>query len=237
MRFPHPLRAAVATAAVAVAALGAAGPAAAAKPVVRSATHMYGDRYCEYLVVTGKLPNLTGDVWNTYGLNDCPAAQWKATDIPRLQTELGALAVKANGPRYWLIDRARIVNPGPVKSFDGLRMRWLTKFQVPITNGVPGMPPYGEIVVNRTNTFVWGKGRTVHELLAPNGRRYVMQAYSQIVDPALKRSQLNALGSRLKLPAGWRYRNRTLRRDMPLTTNGDATVLQDELQNTYQRER
>ncbi len=77
----------------------------------------------------------------------------------------------------------------------------------------------------------------MHELLAPNGRAYVMQAYAQIVDRGLTRSKLRGLGARLKLPAGWRYRTRTLRRDLALTTYGRTTVIQDELQNTYQRER
>ncbi len=91
--------------------------------------------------------------------------------------------------------------------------------------------------MNRRTTFTWKHGRAVHELLAPNGRVYVMQAYAQIVDPTLTRSQLGGLGARLKLPSGWHYRTRTLKHDLALTTYGRTTVIQDELQNTYQRER
>jgi hypothetical protein len=113
----------------------------------------------------------------------------------------------------------------------------VTTFEVPITNGVPGQAPYTETTINRHTTFTWPKGKEIHELLAPNGRRYVMQAYSQIVDKTLQRSQLHGLGARLKLPAGWRYRNRTPKHDLALTTVKSATVIQDELQDTYQRER
>ena len=90
--------------------------------------------------------------------------------------------------------------------------------------------------INRRNTFVWRRGRTVHELVAADGRVYVMQAYAQIVDPSLQLGQLAALGRRLELPEGWRYRTRTLRCPLVLHTDGAATVIQDELQDTFQRE-
>jgi hypothetical protein len=219
-------------------AAGALFPAAAsAKDKVVSATGMYGDRYCEYLFIKGTPPDLTATVWNTYGLNDCPEAQWDASDKAALVKQEGALGVLLNGPRYWLIESASLSNPGRVKSFNGLRMRELTTVKVPTVNGVPSQQPYTEVTVNRKNTFTWGRGRVVHELFAPNGRVYVMQAYSQIVDPTLKRSQLAGLGSRLKLPKGWRYRVRRLKRDLVLATGGRATIIQDELQNTYQREK
>jgi hypothetical protein len=74
----------------------------------------------------------------------------------------------------------------------------------------------------------------VFELVAPGGDTYVMQSYAQIKDPSLTLAKLRALGRRLKPPAGWHYRSRRLRSDLVLTVHGSATVLQDELQNTYQ---
>jgi hypothetical protein len=223
--------------ALTVAAVLALAVPAGAATKVRSSDHMYGARYCEYLVVTGTPPNLTGTVWNTYGLNDCPQSRWDAASAADIARDEGALLVLKNGPRYWLMDRAKIWNPGDVRSFRGLRMRELTTFQIPLVDGRPQQTPYSEITVNRKNTFVWGKGRRVYELHAPNGRRYLMQAYSQIVDRTLRRSQLAALGARLQLPAGWTFTTRRLRADLRLHTDGAATVLQDELQNTYQRLR
>jgi hypothetical protein len=220
-----------------VAGLAAFAPAAGASEKVVSATGMYGDRYCEYLFIKGTPPDLTATVWNTYRLNTCPDKQWKASDRAALVKEEGALAVLLNGPRYWLIDSATLSGAGAVKSFFGLRMRMLTTVKVPTVNGVPAQTPYSEVTVNRKNTFTWNAGRVVYELFAPNGRVYAMQAYSQIVDPGEKRSQLAGLGAKLKLPEGWRYRPRRLKQDLVLTTGGKATVIQDELQNTYQRER
>ena len=70
--------------------------------------------------------------------------------------------------------------------------------------------------------------------MAPGGDVYVMQAYAQIEDPSLTIGKLRSLGARLDLPPGWRYRSRVLHRPLALGANGAATIIQDELQNTYQ---
>lgn len=54
------------------------------------------------------------------------------------------------------------------------------------------------------------------------------------MDPKLTRRKLGGLGTKLALPEGWKFRTRLLKRDLTLKTNGKTTVLQDELQNTYQ---
>ncbi len=54
----------------------------------------------------------------------------------------------------------------------------------------------------------------MYELLAPDGSTYVMQSYSQIIDPNLSIGQLKSLGDRLNLPQGWSYRSRVLKKDL-----------------------
>jgi hypothetical protein len=45
---------------------------------------------------------------------------------------------------------------------------------------------------------------------------------------------LVGLGARLALPEGWSYRHRVLDEELVIDTTTDlATVLQDELENTY----
>ena len=61
-------------------------------------------------------------------------------------------------------------------------------------------------------------------LEAPDGSRYAMQAYSQIVDKSLDYAGLSALGNRLKLPSGWRYTTLTPETDLVLGAKGTATV-------------
>jgi len=71
-------------------------------------------------------------------------------------------------------------------------------------------------------------------VVAPGGDVYVMQAYAQILDPSLTIGKLRTLGRRLDLPAGWRYRTRRLTHELAVGASGTATIVQDELQNTYQ---
>jgi hypothetical protein len=235
-----PLLAAVLTivASLAPAAVASAAKSNAAKPKVT--VGMFNDRYCEVLAVHGVFPNLLADVWNSYRLNRCPPSLWQAQDEAALASELGALAVRLNGPRFWLVDRASIrlaPGMGQIRTLGSMRMREIAQVQVPITNGVPGLAPYAETTVLRKNTFTWGRRHRVYELVSPDGSVYLMQAYSRIVDHGLTLGALRGLGSRLQLPAGWRYRTRKLHHDISLRTAGDAVIVQDELMNTYQLER
>jgi hypothetical protein len=62
-------------------------------------------RYCELFVVKRQGAHLAADVYNTLGLNDCPPAAWDAIDTAKLTSELGAVRVIRNGPRYFIMDR------------------------------------------------------------------------------------------------------------------------------------
>jgi hypothetical protein len=95
--------------------------------------------------------------------------------------------------------------------------------------------PYTEQAVRRTTVYVYDQDREVYELVAPDGATYVMQSYSLAVDPALTEADLPALGARLRLPDGWRYRARRVDADWALRVDGEAILVQDELENSYQR--
>ncbi|MBB1250741.1 hypothetical protein [Rhizobium sp. G21] len=89
--------------------------------------------------------------------------------------------------------------------------------------------------VMRETVWLFAAGKPVFELIDPKGQVYMMQSYAQIVDPALTLADLPGLRERLKLPKGWTYSTRVLAEDYKLEAKGVAHVLQDELQNTYQR--
>jgi len=151
-----------------------------------------------------------------------------------LKKEWNVAAIVLNGPRYFIMDRNAIENPGKVESFDGLDARLLAELEIKIHSSK--RQPYTENGVLRQNRYVYDRGKNVYELLAPDSRVYVMQSYSQEVDKELNEAGLLALANRLKLPPGWKYRARTLDEDLVIqNVGGKAYVIQDDLKNTYQR--
>jgi hypothetical protein len=221
---------------VRVAVLLAAGAVIAVLAAPASAATLDGlhdARYCEIIALDGGPPDATAVVWNTIGLNRCPAAWWNAFDAGDLAQELGASAVVLNGPRHFLMDSVGVPHTGRVRSFHGQKLRRVAA--IPIhTAAELAQVPYTDRVVDRDNTWRWQRARRVYELVAPGGDVYVMQAYAQIKDPHLTIGKLRSLGRRLDLPSGWRYRSKVLRRPLAIGANGQATIVQDELQNTYQ---
>ena len=217
---------ALSTAAVAVALAGLAVAASV------SGGNLHDARYCEILELKGTPPTARVIVWNTIGLNGCPAKWWTGLNAASLAKEFGDTAVVLNGPRHFLMDSATAVT-GRTRSFHGERLTMVAS--VPVRSSADlDQTPYVDRIVSRTNTWRWRAGRTVFELVAPGGDIYVMQSYAQIKDPALTLGKLSGLGRRLTLPAGWRYRSVTLRRGLVLVARKQATVLQDEFLDTYQ---
>jgi hypothetical protein len=222
-----------------VAGLAILVPAATAQPSTKP-LKMLDDvrdrRYCELFVIKRQRAHLAADVYNTLGLNDCPQATWDAIDIAKVASELGAVRVIRNGPRHFIMDR---LASGDVTSnatdIQGLGMRVVGILSLSFLQLVEKRAFYVERTVRRTTDWVFLAGKPVYELISPKGRVYVMQSYSQIVDPTLGYSDLIELGSRLKPPKDWHYRSRILNADLVAQSTGAAHVLQDELQNTYQR--
>ncbi|MEA2363196.1 MAG: hypothetical protein QOD71_2341 [Thermoleophilaceae bacterium] len=220
----------------AVAAVLAATSIAAAPASAASLGGLHDARYCEIIELEGAPPDATATVWNTIGLNRCPAAWWRAFDATELAQELGDTAVVLNGPRHFLMDSVT-ASPGVVRSFHGERLRRVAA--IPIRTAAELVQtPYTDRTIVRDNTWHWRRGRLVYELVAPGGDVYVMQSYSQIRDPSMSIRKLRSLGRRLDPPPGWRYRTRRLRHDLSVAAiGGHATIVQDELQNTYQLAR
>ena len=193
---------------------------------------VFGKRYGEVLLVRMGASGPEATVYNSFPLNDCPAQLWDALDATAIAAENGAVAALLNGPRYWLMSgiEKRAGEPQPTKSFGGIEM--IEQACVQLSSNNPA--PYSVNTVDRRAVFTFGAGRPVFELVDADGRRWVMQTYSQIVDKTLTLSDLAGLGSRLNLPAGWRYETRTLTDPLVVdTTERPANVLQDDLTNSY----
>jgi hypothetical protein len=191
-----------------------------------------GQRYGEVLLVTPGEAGPQANVYNSFPLNDCPAELWSALDPHVIATENGAAAALLNGPRYWLMNDIEKRSQGPqlTKSFGGIEM--ILQATVLLSSMNPA--PYSPNTVSRHTVFVFYAGEEVYELHDPQGNRWVMQTWSQAVDPNLSRADLPKLADRLKLPDGWSYQPRVLTEELRVdTTSRAAQVTQDDLTNSY----
>ena len=200
----------------------------------RLISDMRGVRYGEVLAVYVRDSGLEGEVYGTQMLNDCPQDLWDALDAPAIAQEMGAVMVKLNGPRHWVLDglgtKVAVVEP-VFRDFNGLTMRRIATVDL---GDNPAPSPYVERYVNRGAVFFFDAGKPAYELVNPDGVAYIMQAYCIGVDPTLTEDALVALGDRLALPEGWTYRTRILDEEVVVDTTATiATVVQDELENTY----
>ena len=201
-------------------------------------------RYCEIVMPFLEADGIRARVYGTQQLNDCPQEAWDAIDTAVVATEFGAIAAVKNGPRHWVIDALEVgeggftnepvPGRGEITTFGDLEMRLLTTVVAP--DGGGSVERYSIARVDRNTIFHFAAGRRVFELQDPQGNRYMMQSFSQIVDPDLQLHDLVRLEERLQLPEGWQFSTRILQEPFELlTVEGIAEVLQDDLSNTYQK--
>jgi hypothetical protein len=198
-------------------------------------TDLSGKRYGEVLLVTPGEAGPQATVYNSFPLNDCPAELWSALDPQAIAAENGAAAALLNGTRYWLMNAVEKKPQGPqvTKTFGGIEMTQ----QATVLLSSMNPAPYTVNQVSRNTVFTFNAGEEVYELVDPDGRRWVMQTWSQVADPNLSRADLPGLASRLKLPDGWSYQPRVLTEQLRVdTTSQAAHVLQDDLTNSYSLE-
>jgi hypothetical protein len=195
---------------------------------------MRGVRYGEVLPVYLREDGLHAEVYGTQMLNDCPQHLWEKLDAAAIAAEMGAVMVKLNGPRKWVLDGLgnKVAPVDPVlRDFGGITFRRIATLHL---GEKPPAGPYNENKVNRGAVFFFDAGKPVYELVGPDGKTYVMQALCMGVDPTMSEASLPSLGERLKLPNGWSYRTRVLHEELIVdTTTSLATVLQDEFENSY----
>lgn len=195
-------------------------------------------RYCEIIPVTQKGRTLTAWVYNTLGLNDCPAAEWDALTEEQVNEAYGSVSAKLNGPRYWVMDKLVASGSSTTEerfTFGGIEMELRASVDTKLREETVGDEFYVPNEVQRDTVYTYKAGRPVYELTSPENDVYIMQSYAQIKDKSLTIDDLASLGSKLALPEGWRYSTRTLTEDYELVTTGLAYVINDDLYNSYQR--
>jgi hypothetical protein len=208
--------------------------------------NLMGTRYTEILLVFGNAltGNYTAGVYNTMGLNGAnpagggdstPAALVDKIDMKKVKEDSGALSTVKNGPRLWTVDHIG-VKAGKERDLQGLKARWVTWFLIPDEIREGKDLSYTVMHVKRDTSMGIRKVSRAYILDDPQGNSWVMKSASLIKDPNQKFEDLKNLGSRLKLPQGWKFRSPILEKDLVfMTDNGNTMITQDELGNTYDR--
>jgi len=206
-------------------------------------------RYCEVIPSVDTGGTVTTSVYNTFGHDPCPDSEWSALTEQIVNQQFGSQSAELKGPRHWVFDT--VIQPGDQANdprtyqfagvpgrtftFGGIETGLLVELQTAAGQPVGDEKPYTVREFPRTAVWTYQAGSSVHELTDPAGTTYVMESYSQQVDPALSWEQLDTLGDRLTVPPGWSYSSRVLSKDLVLGNGGTAYLVHDDLDNSYQK--
>jgi hypothetical protein len=195
-------------------------------------------RYCEVIpsVTTGS--TTTTSIYNTLYYNACPPVRWTALTEDKVNQEFGSQSAKLNGPRHWVLDSIQASGSsqtGQTFTFGGIEMGLRATLTTPAGTPTVGDQFYVPNYVQRDTVWIYDAGKPIYELTDPQGNVYVMQSYAQIADRTLTIEQLPDLASKLTLPQGWGYKTETPSTELDLASNGLATVVNDNLYNSYQQ--
>ena len=208
-------------------------PTSSAKQELRNA------RYCEVIPSVQNGSTVTSYIYNTLGFNNCPPGKWNKLTEAEVNQEFGSQKAQLNGPRHWVLDHIQSTGPasstGETFTFGGIETGLDGTLTTPAGQPTVGEQAYTVNQVQRDTIWTYDAGTLIFELTAPDGHVYVMQSYSQIVDPRLTYRDLPRLGCVLKLPPGWSYTSKRLTHTLNLTSNGLAYVVNDNLFDSYQR--
>ena len=196
-------------------------------------------RYLEIFLVTGSKDDPKALCYNTQTLNggdrtgdSAPQSLVDKLDVKTMAKENNALDGFVNGPRRWCLDWIEIPL-GVERDFNGLKAAWVATLNMKgVTRGKENN--YRSMTIARKSAFGINKGTKVFILDDPQGNTWVMKSYSLVLDPTMNRDKVPDMLARLKLPEGWKYRVVELDRDLVLLPEcGIATIVQDDLDNTY----
>ena len=88
-------------------------------------TGLRDQRYCEVIPSVVQAGTVTTSVYNTQGLNTCPADQWNALTEAEVNAQFGSQKAKLNGPRHWMMDELAgtgASTTGQTFTFGGIQM-------------------------------------------------------------------------------------------------------------------
>jgi hypothetical protein len=180
--------------------------------------------------------------YNTTGLNggddskdSAPQSLLQTLNLKAIAKQYQALFVSISPPRYWTIDWLTD-RFGRARDFGGLDAAWMGN--APASTGPDSskspVKAYRFVTVPRTSIEGFKKGSKVYLLDDPKGRTWVMRSYTakQLKDVSI--DNLDTLGDRIGLPAGWKFRTVVLAKDLILEPkSGVGGVTEDDKENVY----
>jgi hypothetical protein len=99
-----------------------------------------------------------------------------------------------------------------------------------------GIPLVGWKRLRQSPVWKWSE---VYLIVQPEGKTWIMQTYTNVVDAKLTQADLPKLGERYKnLPQGWKFVVKKLDKDLAVIPPADkdytAHVMADEFDNVYE---
>lgn len=198
---------------------------------------MRGYRFCEVGLVTSTGEDTAiANIWNTTSACDPTPELFDALDADAVAREHGVVSAWLNPVRHCMFDQLDVWEVGENRTFGGISGTWMSVADVTDTAEATIQGSYGSSYVYRHSTITFSKGKYVFLLVEPDGEMFVMQSFSQHVDPTLSEDNLTQLAGRLDLPEGWGFRAEILDQDLEVSSskNNLAHVLHDSLDNAYQ---
>lgn len=203
-------------------------------------TELRGVRYMEFMLV-GSVPvdgAFMGTTYNTTPYNrtagskdSAPQAIVDKLNPAELAKQNKVAKVWLNPPRQWLLDNIDI-EAGNVRDFGGLKAGWCAVMAMPKGEWAP----WTTTTIARKSKFSFNKGTAVYLVDDPDGTTYIMKSVSPSVDKTNTLENISTIESRLKLPAGWKYRTAVIDQELVLIpTSGVATILKDSLDDVYDK--
>jgi hypothetical protein len=196
--------------------------------------NLRASQYCEIWVTCNEVGNI---VYNTDGVNNvadpkdsCPKEQWSTFNSTAMAQQARVDGVYLNAPRGWTIDKVVLPTGTKIRDFQGIKATWWT------TGAAQGkMPQYTRVDVQRDSQITFNAGTPLFIMDEPTGPcSCVMKSWSMIVDPNQTYDDLFNLSERINPPEGYTYRVATYDQPLVMTpVNGIQSLLQDELENTY----
>lgn len=196
-----------------------------------------GKLYFEIFTAYRDFNNYKLGIYNTIKHKPIPDDVWDNLNVKTMAKDLGAATIIKNGPRFWVMDEILGYYSGETRDFYGYKLDLVGIIEKPVSEAaeMKDRQYYKEQAIHRVTDWIFDKGKKIYELISDKGEVYTMQSVSLEIDKELTPDNLDLLFPRLNLPAGWSFRIRVADDEIIYKTKGQATILQDEFRNTYQK--